>query len=538
MKEVELQKDQTEEDPLISSLGTFLQTSVFVFLMVLLSKGLTYLYRIVIARSFGPESYGLFSLGFMVANIVVTISLLGLDNGLNRFIPFFRGKGEFKKVKFIFVSIFLTTLTLSLILALLMFLSAEQVSLIIFNNSSLTEFIQIFSLCIPFWVSSTILLSLLKSYERIGTYSFLFNFVQNFGKVLFLAILIWAGMNHLSIAYSYVLAILLLFMLTLLFAGSKIKSLLSQQSLSVKERGKTLKEVKSYSYPLLLLGILGSIFYWVDTFMIGHYNGATYVGWYNVAIPIAALLMLTSEMFMQLFLPMVTREYAQGNMPLIKQISKQIAKWIFMINLPVFILFLLFPGAIINLLFGSQYLGAENALRVLSAGTFISSFFTISNQLIYMVGKSRMQLVNIIFAAILNTVLNFFLIPLKTVLFIPNEGGLIGAAVATALSTLFLYGLFFIEAYRCTGIIPIRKKMANIALAMIIPLGLLLYFRPYISDSITKIAIAVALFLLIYLLNTIIFRGLDRNDLTLMRKIALNARLKKLIPSWRLVEND
>src|SRR3989344_3674715 len=46
------------------------QSSIIVFMGIGASKLLTYIYRIIIARSFGPESYGLFGAHSLIFNIL------------------------------------------------------------------------------------------------------------------------------------------------------------------------------------------------------------------------------------------------------------------------------------------------------------------------------------------------------------------------------------------------------------------------------------------------------------------------------------
>jgi len=63
------------------------------------------------------------------------------------------------------------------------------------------------------------------------------------------------------------------------------------------------------------------------------------------------------------------------------------------------------------LIFGSSYLMAENALRILVFGFLISSIFNVSQHLMQMIGKSKLLLVDTMFLTIVNIILNFFLIP-------------------------------------------------------------------------------------------------------------------------------
>ena len=62
-----------ENEKIDNSLKLIVKSSLVVFIGIFASKILSYIYRIVIARSpgFGPEAYGIFSLAVIVINILI-----------------------------------------------------------------------------------------------------------------------------------------------------------------------------------------------------------------------------------------------------------------------------------------------------------------------------------------------------------------------------------------------------------------------------------------------------------------------------------
>ena len=55
-------------------LKLIVKSSMIVFIGLFLSKLLTYIYKIIIARYYGPEVYGIFSLAFMIVTLFVAFS--------------------------------------------------------------------------------------------------------------------------------------------------------------------------------------------------------------------------------------------------------------------------------------------------------------------------------------------------------------------------------------------------------------------------------------------------------------------------------
>ena len=66
-------KTQKEID---KGLKLIAKSSVIIFIGLIFSKIFTYAYRIIIARHFGPETYGLFSLAMIVSSTILFIGVL------------------------------------------------------------------------------------------------------------------------------------------------------------------------------------------------------------------------------------------------------------------------------------------------------------------------------------------------------------------------------------------------------------------------------------------------------------------------------
>lgn len=493
-----------------NSLKKLAKTSIIVLVALLLSKVFTYLYRIIIARYFGPEFYGLFSLAFMIIGFFVAFFSFGISEGLLRFISLYKGKEEINKIKYIFKFSIILLFFSSIVSALILFFIAEFISLSIFHNPNLTVFLKFFSILVPLWIFSNLFLATIRAYEKIAWHSFILNILDNGVKLLFLIIFIFIGIKTNAIIFSFILGFLAMFIVSYFVLKYSISEIFEKGSLTKSLKNRIRSDLFSYSWPLLFLSFLYLIFTWIDTFVIGYFQGAVEVGFYNAAIPIALLLNFAPDIFMQLFFPLITREFARKNMKLIKELSKQIGKWIFIINLPIFLIFLLFPGTIINFLFGPQYLVAENALRFLSIGVFLSATARVSHYLISMKGKSKILLFNVIIISIVNIILNIILVP---------KYGISGAAFATMISYILLNLFLIIEAKKYTSIIPLKNKMIKIFLLTIPFVGIVLFLKSLFKINILVSILLIFLFFFSYIILLLTMNCLDRNDFMILKTI-------------------
>ncbi len=495
-------------------LGIIAKTSLFIFAGLMFSKIASYVYRIIIARYFGAELYGSFAIALMISGWFITLAALGLNHGIIRYVAAYRGKKEYNKIKFIFLKSVSISIIMGLIFMFIMFFSADFISQNIFNNFSLTYMLKLFSVVVPITILMNLLLGLLNAYERVAWQSSIVHIFNNGVKVSSILIFLFLGFKAISLPLSYSLGILVSVLVSYIVIKKNTSSALGHYKLEKKTKKKIWTNLLSYSWPFIFSSIVLSIFYWTDSFMVGYFLSVEHVGFYNAAVPIALLLTLAPELFIGIFFPLINKEYSNKNMQMIRELSKQVGKWIFILNLPVFLIMFLFPGLIINSLFGSDYLVAENTLRILSIGAFFSSLIIISQKLLEMSGRSKTILVDTMMVGILNIILNYLLVP---------QYGINGAAIATTISVVILHGLFLFQVSKSLSIIPLRRKIFIILLISAIPMSIVLYARSIVEVNLISISAISILFFLIYIFLIFITKSFDKNDV-----YVINLFLKKL----------
>ncbi|MBS3074616.1 oligosaccharide flippase family protein [Candidatus Pacearchaeota archaeon] len=515
---------------LSTSLKFLAKSSLVVLIGLLLSKLFNYIYRIVIARYFGAEEYGLFSLAVILFILFIAASSLGLSDGVLRFISFYRGKKQLGKINFIIKFSLATTLVSGILAGIILYLTSGMIAEKIVHNQGILIYLKVFSFLIPVSVLSNVLLYILRAHEKVKLYSFSMNIFQNFTKVFFLVLFVFIGLKFNPIIASFFLSAVLLLLLAFFLCKYKLPGVFIKRFISKKQKGQISRELFSYSWPFIFVGVISNIFYWTDSLVLGYFKSAFDVGIYNVAIPLASLLGIAPELFMQLFFPMISFEYSRKNFPLIREISKQIGKWIFIINLPLFYLTAFFPEVLINVLFGSEYLPAVNVLRMLSLGALIGTSFTISNSLLSMAGKSKLILLNFSIIAVFNLVLNILLAP---------KYGMNGTAFSTLLSFFLLTLIVTMQARKYTGILPFRRKMFRILIVSLILLVPALIIKSFFDLSLIAILVSFIVFLIAYA-AMIYFSGcLDSNDLEVLGAVKRKLRdYKPLHKSLNISNNS
>ena len=114
-----------------------------------------YIFSIIMARFLGAQMLGLYSLGNAITRIAEILALLGLDNGVLRFVS--RDTEDKVNVdRSIYTSLKIGLIS-SILIAVLLFLSAEKIVNEILNEDSfLITVIKVFAISLPFTVLTLI----------------------------------------------------------------------------------------------------------------------------------------------------------------------------------------------------------------------------------------------------------------------------------------------------------------------------------------------------------------------------------------------
>ena len=466
-----------------------------------------YFSRIVIARFLGPGDYGLITLGIAGMSIATTLSLLGLPSGIQRFVSFYKGKGDEGKIKGTILGALKICFPLSLFLAILTFIGADWISIHVFHEATLTPILRIFAIAIPFSVLAQNLVSSTIGFQDLRYKVYVNDIFQNTFKLVAIVTLLLLGFEVLGAAWGWTLAIILTPFLAFYFLDKKLFPILKSKIKSIPVE----KELFSFSWPLIFVSAAGLVMGWTDTLMLGYFSSASEVGIYNVALPTAMLLMNIIVAFAMIFLPVASELYARNRIDDLRNAYSAVTKWVFTLTLPCSLLMALFSKSIIQIIFGSEYISGAMALSILAAGFFISSTPGPISNILQTFGRTKIIMVYSFIGAGANFMLNFLLIPIY---------GIKGAAIATASSYILVNILLLISAYHIERIQPYKMSYLKPLLASVIAVSVVYVVTKYlIGVSFISLAVMFFVFLLLYFFLLLLFKSFEEEDLMIMGAI-------------------
>ena len=211
------------------------KSAIIVLIGTIVSKIITFVYRIIVARYYGPEIYGVFSLALIIIGLFVAVSSLGLSQGLVRYVAFYRGKNQKNKLNYTIHFILIILILSSIFSGILMFFLSEKIAISLFQNQDLVRFLKIFSFLIPISLLSGFYLSILKAFEEISIYSFIVNILQNIIKLLFIIIFLLIGFGIDAIIFSYFLGVFIALMVAYFVCKYKLSGIFIKSNLKKKQ---------------------------------------------------------------------------------------------------------------------------------------------------------------------------------------------------------------------------------------------------------------------------------------------------------------
>ena len=492
-----------------------------VFIGTIIGMLLGFIGRIILVRYITQTEYGIYCLALVIISIFVTISTLGLGEGSTRYIAYFRGKKEEGKVKGVISSSLKIAIIASISLAAISFFISDFISVNIFHTLELSTPLKIFSIAIPFTVLINVFIAIFRGFDRVDARVYFQDILRPVLYLLFLIAVVLFGLSFIGMIYAYVSSIAITCTVLVIYIVKK-------SPLSIGKTGvanSMTKELLIFSAPLLAVGMLWMVMSWADTLMLGYFKTPDVVGVYNAALPLAGLLSMTLSSMNFIYIPIISQLYSKNLINELKRSYIILTKWIFLMTLPIFFVLFLFPDVVLNLLFGSRYIGAAVALQILAFGFFINISLGFTGNTLLVLGKTNFLMWTFVISAIINIILNMVLIP---------PMGIIGASIASAFSLIVAKILNMIKLYNFFKVHPFSKNYLKITGLLVMFLVVFYILRNLVVMSLWMFMALFLLFLVSYSLSVLFTKSFDEEDimilLTIEKRLGIDlASIKRIL---------
>jgi O-antigen/teichoic acid export membrane protein len=479
-----------------------------------ISKIISYLNVILIAKT-GSVNLGLLNLGFSIISFVTIISLLGLNNGVLRYVSYYLGKKDKKEVKSIIRSALNISIPIGFIMFIVIFISSKFISINFFNKPELVPILKIFSIMIPLIIFIEIISGVFLSFKKIEYNVIIRDIIEKIIKLILILLFIYLGFNLNWVASTYLLSSLLTVIL-FFYILKKKKFYLFNNKIKSTFRG---KELLIYSIPLIFSSLLTLLQKWADIFILGIYRTTSEIGVYSISMSTAALLSIFPTAIMSLFIPLVTNLYSKKKYKETKKLSIIISKWIYILNLPFIFILIIFSEELLKFVFGLEYIDGKGALIFLVLSYLLLSITHVYGGNLLMIKRTKTLLLLVVITTIVNLILNFLLIP---------RYGINGAAFSTLISSAIYLMLISTIGYKLLKLKLINKDFLKPFLIMS-SITLLIYFLENLFPKNNFILVILILLILIFYFGLLFLtKSFNKEELNLIKNLRykLNEKLK------------
>ena len=212
------------------------------------------------------------------------------------------------------------------------------------------------------------------------------------------------------------------------------------------------KSYFNFALPMALASTIGIISINIDKVMIGYFWTSTEVGYYFTAQRVVAILTVFHVAVGSLLFPTFSEYHARNKFEEVRQTTHLAERYISMIMIPPIVVVIIFVKPIINIILNAAFLPAASVLIILTFFVLLQGLNEPYGCLITGINRPGVSAKLGITACAINISLNFLFVPRTGVLSPIGINGVNGAALATVISSTFLFLALRLAAKKLTGI--------------------------------------------------------------------------------------
>ena len=462
------------------------------------SKGITFAIQVLIVRYLSKSDYGAYAYALSIATIGVTITTLGLDRAITRFVPIYHEKGEYNKMFGTILMVLSSIISLGVALILLFIGLQGVIAGQLISDPQAASLLLILIFIAPVDALDSVLTGMFAVFSRPGAIFFR-KYVLGPGfklVVVLLLILSQSGVRFLAVGYVAVDILVVVIFTVVLFRALRQLGVLeyfNRNAIQVPAR-----EVLAFTLPLLASDLVYVVMHSADVLLLQYFYGTVDVAALRAVQPTAKMNQLVLMSYGLLFTPAAARMFARNDREGINNLYWQNAIWVAVASFPIFALTFSLAKPITLLLYGNRYAESAIILALLSFGYYFNAATGQNGLTLKVYGKIRYVVAIDLFIAVLNVVVALLLIP---------RYGALGAAIGTTF-TMILFNIL---------------KQAGLALGT----GVNLFEWHYARVYVIIVLGATVLGLVQWLTNappllSILFAGLVSTIVFLLNRRALN----------------
>jgi O-antigen/teichoic acid export membrane protein len=435
-----------------------------------MSVVVNFIIQVMIVRYLGKADYGTFAYAMSFVVLGQTLAVFGLDRALTRFVPIYHERRDYSKMFGTILLVLGTIFSLGTLMivgsyAFQGFIGQTLLSEQEANKGQVIALLLILIGLAPIQALDDLIAALFAIFASPRSIFFRKYVLSPGLKLSVVLMLIFGGSDVFFLAGGYLLAGILG---VAIYAFTLVRTLKKQQLFDHFELSGVQvpwRELFAFTVPLLTSDLVYVLMSTSDAILLGHFRSTAEVGAFRVVQPAAILNQFVLQSFTLLFTPIAARLFARNDREGINNLYWQTAIWTSILSFPIFALTFSMAHPLTVLVYGQDWADSAVILALLSVGYYFNAALGFNGLTLKVYGKLRYIVVINILAAIINVLINLWLIP---------RYGAFGAACGTC-GTMIIHNILKQAGLRFgTGISLFQRKHLKVYLSIVIgALGLL-----------------------------------------------------------------
>jgi len=422
---------------------------------------ITFVSSLTFARLLGASNLGLYHMADTTIALFGLLVVFGLTNTPIRFIPEFKVvSGSAKVVSFIRYILF-RTFFFSLIGIIALLILSSYITEIIFKEPELSKLLLWMSPCVLLLTLENLSIEILKSFKKASWGIFVRAIIEKASKLSIFVILSIVFSPEL---YVLVIATYIMYLSGVIFPSKQIGSFVFNTKDKIALTSQEKRKIVKFSLFVFLMSLSGFLSTQINTLILGAYSNSSEVGIYGIANRLAILVAIPLMAFNSIFPANISELYAQNDIKTLNKLYKRFTWITLFLSLIPFAFFTIYPKEILAI-FGKDFPAGKTGLQILAISQLVNVSVGSAGFILTMTGKEKWEFFNQITLAITNVILAIVL---------AKQYGILGVAIATAVSVAVMNIMRLIEAHSIYGLSPYDKS----------------YLKLFVSGSITILVLS------------------------------------------------
>ena len=451
----------------------------------ILSQVLNFFLIITIARYLGDTGLGKYSFAYSFVALFLILADMGLPTLITK---------EVAKDKSLTKLHLTKTFTLKLLLNIATFIITIAAIVISRRDNETILLVALAAIAMFFYNLAGIYRAIFQAYESMK-YEAYSRIVERIIASVTAIFLLYKGYGIISLFLVLISSNLVYYFVLYILAKMKISDV--SFVIDTVSWKKSLKE----AMPFWITVIFISIYFRIDTIMLGFMKGFAPTGWYNAASKIIEVIMRIPFLLIVAIFPTLAK-FHKMSYDKTRLLYEKAFYYMILIVLPITTGLIMLADRIIKYVYSQAFTNSILALQILAASLIFAFVNYLMGYLLNAIDKQKFFTLTAVITTIFNVFLNLVLIPMYSY---------IGAGIATLISEIVSFCLLYYFTSKNKFPLALAKIAVKPLIANLIVIGLIIYLKKLNLFLIISLC-ALAYFAVLY-----IIKGVSKDEIRIVQ---------------------